>query len=134
MFNLTSTKIDNGRADIALVILRLSLAAMMLTHGWPKFLRLIDGNMRFGDPLGIGSTPTFILAVIAEFLGSIMLIIGLYSRVAAFLGACTMATAAFIAHADDPFGSKEKPLLFLAGYIVIILMGSGKFSLDDRLK
>jgi putative oxidoreductase len=44
-----------------------------------------------------------------------------------------MAVAAFIAHGDDPFAQKEKALLFLAIYLVLLLVGSGKFSADKAL-
>ncbi len=131
---ITRTEINASNGNIALLILRITTASYMLTHGWPKFLRLLDGNMRFGDPLGIGSEVSLVLAVLGEFVGSILIFIGLYTRIGAFLGACTMATAAFIAHAGDPFGDKEKALLFLTAYLVMMIMGSGKYSLDNRLK
>jgi putative oxidoreductase len=44
-----------------------------------------------------------------------------------------MAVAAFIAHAADPFGTKEKPLLFLVIFIVLLLTGGGKYSLDRKV-
>jgi len=43
-----------------------------------------------------------------------------------------MAVAAFIVHGDDPFGTKEKALLYLAFFIVIALVGPGKFSIDEK--
>jgi putative oxidoreductase len=44
----------------------------------------------------------------------------------------TMFVAAFIVHmaGGDPFGRVEKPLLFLVGFIVIMMMGPGKYSID----
>jgi putative oxidoreductase len=43
-----------------------------------------------------------------------------------------MFVAAFIVHmaGGDPFGRVEKPLLFLVGFIVIMMMGPGKYSID----
>lgn len=127
-----STQIREGRIHLSLLILRVSLGAMMLTHGWPKFLKVIDGNFKFADPFGLGEAPSLILAVLAEFVGSIAIILGLLTRLNAFLLAFTMFTAGFIQHADDPFGQKEKALLYLAGFIVLLLSGPGKHSLDDR--
>lgn len=129
-----NTKIVDSRAHISLLILRLGLGAMMLTHGWPKFERLISGDMKFADPIGLGPEISLVLAVFAEFVCSLTLIAGVFTRISAFMLGFTMFVAAFIQHGDDPFGKMEKALLYLVGYVVIMLMGAGKYSVDDRLK
>jgi len=43
-----------------------------------------------------------------------------------------MLVAGFIVHAADPFGTKEKAFLFSAFFIMIILLGPGKFSIDKK--
>ena len=43
----------------------------MLTHGYSKFLRLLEGNLNFSDPLGIGSEISFLLVVLSEFFSAI---------------------------------------------------------------
>lgn len=118
--------------DIGLALLRILPAAMLLTHGIPKFQKLISGNFEFGDPIGIGATPSLFLAVIGEFVCPILLIIGFKTRWAAIPAAITMAVAGFIVHAADPFGTKEKAFLFLAFFVVIALLGPGKFSIDKK--
>ena len=117
---------------VALAILRILPSAFLLTHGIPKFQRLIAGNTEFGNPLGIGEAPTLFLAVLAEFLCPILLIIGFKTRWAAIPPAITMAVAAFMVHAADPFGVKEKPLLFLVFFILIFMLGPGKYSIDKK--
>jgi putative oxidoreductase len=46
--------------------------------------------------------------------------------------AITMLVAGFIVHSADPFGTNEKAFLFLAFFIVILLLGPGKFSIDKK--
>lgn len=104
----------------------------MLTHGWPKFQRLLSGEFKFADPIGLGPEVSLVLAVFAEFICAITLMLGFFSRISAFMLAFTMAVAAFIQHADDPFGNKEKALLYLVGLVAILLMGGGRYSIDDR--
>ena len=88
----------------------------------------------FGDPLGIGEVPSLFLAVIGEFACPILLILGFKTRLASIPPAITMMVAAFIVHANDPWGRQEFPLLYLVGFIAIFLLGSGKYSLDWKLK
>ena len=45
----------------------------------------------------------------------------------------TMIVALFIVHGSDPFSDKEMALLYLGGYVVILMMGSGKYSVDHLL-
>lgn len=118
--------------DIGLALLRIVPSALLLTHGIPKFQKLITGDFEFADPIGIGATPTLFIAVLGEFLCPILIILGFKTRLAAVLPALVMAVAAFVVHASDPIDVKEKALLFLGSFIAIYLLGPGKFSLDKR--
>ena len=58
--------------NIALLILRVVFAGSMLYgHGLGKFNKLIQGDLSFANPIGIGEAPTLILAVFSEFLAPI---------------------------------------------------------------
>ncbi|WP_339629853.1 DoxX family protein [uncultured Maribacter sp.] len=118
--------------DIGLAFFRIVISAMMLTHGLPKFQKLISGNFEFGDPIGIGATPSLFLAVIGEFICPILIIIGFKTRLSAIPTAIAMGVAAFIVHDADDFGTKEKALLYLVSFITIILVGPGKFGVDRK--
>lgn len=118
--------------DIGLAFFRIAISAMMLTHGLPKFQKLISGDFQFADPFGIGETPSLFLAVIGEFICPILIIIGFKSRLAAIPVAITMAAAAFIIHGADDFGTKEKALFYLIAFITISLLGPGKFGVDKK--
>lgn len=106
----------------------------MLTHGIPKLLKLFGSEeITFADPLGIGMGITLALVVFAEFICSILVIIGLGTRLAAIPLIITMFTAAFIIHAADPFQQKEMAILYLLIFIVLLITGGGKHSLDYHL-
>lgn len=123
---------NSVKNDIGLAILRIAPSVMMLTHGIPKLQNLINGNFEFGDPIGIGATPSLFLTVIAEVVCPILLIIGYKTRWVAIPAAFTMIVAGFIVHGADPFGVKEKAFLYLAFFIAIFLLGPGRYSVDKK--
>ena len=118
--------------NLGLLLLRLGFGGMMLTHGIPKLLKMLSGDFSFGDPIGIGETSTLILAVLCEVFFPILVIIGFKTRLSAIPVIITMAVAAFVVHAADPLGTKEKAILFLFGFIAIALLGAGKYSVDKK--
>ncbi len=117
--------------NVGLAVLRIGASALMLTHGYGKLLKLINGE-GFGNPIGIGATPSLFLTVIGEFVCPILIIIGFKTRWAAIPTAITMAVAAFVVHGADPFKKKELALIYLLIFVVIALLGPGKYSIDKK--
>ena len=119
--------------NIALLLIRIVFAGSMLYgHGLSKFYRLIEGNLSFANPLVIGEAPSLVLSVFSEFLAPLFILIGYKTKIFSFFPAATMFVAAFIVHLSDPFARKEKAILFLIGFIVIMMMGPGKYSIDRK--
>ena len=118
--------------NITLLITRLVFSLSMMTHGYPKLLNLFSGNPSFGNPIGIGEVPTLIIAVLAEFIAPIFIIIGYKTKIFTLLPMVTMVIAAFVVHLDDPFKRKELALLYLVGFLIIFLMGPGKYSVNKK--
>lgn len=118
--------------DLGLLFLRIASSVLMMTHGLPKFQKLISGNLEFGDPLGIGAAPSLFLAVIGEFVCPILIIVGFKTRWATVPAIITMLVAVLIVHGADPFNVKEKAVLFLVAFISILMLGPGKYSLDKK--
>ena len=106
----------------------------MLPHGWGKLMMLVSGQHAFADPMGIGQLPTLVLAVFSEFVCPILLLVGFKTTWAAVPPALTMAVAAFVIHFQDPWSKKELALLYLVGFVVVGLLGSGRYSLDAFLE
>ena len=107
---------------------------MALGHGLgkiPPSERFVNGTAEMGFPL-----PEFFAwsAGGAEFGGGLLLALGLLTRPASFFIGCTMLVAGFIRHAADPFGGKEKALLYLAISIAFALVGAGKYSIDAVIR
>lgn len=120
--------------SIGLLVLRLWFAGMMLVaHGLPKLTGFATLVKDFPDPLRIGSFTSLSLAIFAEFFCAVLVMLGLGTRLAVLPLIITMLVAATRVHADHAFNLKEPSLLYLAGFVAILILGGGTFSLDSTL-
>ncbi len=120
--------------NLWLLVLRAGSGAFMLTHGIPKFMKLISGDTSFADPFGIGALPSLILVIFAEVLCSVLVILGIATRLAAIPLVITMAVAAFVIHAGQPFAKQEMALLYLLLFTTVLVFGSGRFALGNLIR
>lgn len=118
--------------DLASLLLRLAFGLFMIIgHGWPKLLRFFgDEPIGFRDPFGLGPEVSLALVVFAEVLCAALLMAGLFTRWVTLPLIFAMLVAFFVAHFDDPFAKQEKALLYLFGYLGILLLGPGRYSID----
>lgn len=120
--------------DLSLLILRIAGGALMLTHGIGKIAPLFGSDpIQFPDPIGLGATTSLALTVFAEVVCAALLILGLATRFAAIPLLITMLVAVFVVHIADPFANQELPLLYASIYLVILIAGAGKFSIDNMV-
>lgn len=128
----TTTSLKN--ADIALLVLRIISGGFMLVHGIPKLMKLFaGGEIQFANPFGIGAGPSLALTVFAEVLCAGLILIGLKTRLATVPLIITMLVAALMIHGADPFGKKELALMYLGVYTALLMLGSGKYSIDGMM-
>ena len=116
--------------DFGLLLMRGFFSLGMMTHGYGKFLKVIQGDFEFGDPIGIGPKLSLILTVIAEFIAPILIILGWKTRMASLFPTITMIVAFFIVHDGDPFSRREKAFVYLIAFLTLYFTGPGKYSLD----
>ena len=112
---------------------------MMMTHGWPKFNRLMEQwgseeGVRFYDFMGLGPEVSLALTVTSELLAPAMMVVGWKARWAAVPAAFTMGVAAFVVHAGDPLGDKELAIIYCVSFVAVAALGAGRWSLDEALQ
>jgi putative oxidoreductase len=127
----------------ATIPIRLALAAVFIGHGAQKVLGSFGGP-GFGG-FTSGQTPfTFMrptwfwlaAAAFSEFIGGILILIGLFTRIGAFFIACTMLTAIFGVHLPSGFflpRGYEYAFTLLAISIALLISGGGALSVDRAL-
>lgn len=103
---------------------------MMLPYGYGKIVNYDKYAADFfGDPIGIGDIPSLWLTIFAQTVCPIMLLLGFQTRLSASILAFDMLVAVKY-HFFDPFSIKALPVLFLGLYLIQLLLGAGKYSLD----
>jgi putative oxidoreductase len=123
---------DSCLTSAGLLVLRLWLGlAMLFIHGLDKLNNFGKYATMFPDPLGIGVKPGLALVTFAETFGAILLALGLLTRFGALTLVIDMAVAVFMVHKSLHAG--ELAFIYLAGYVVLLIAGGGKLSLDHVL-
>jgi putative oxidoreductase len=134
--------------DWTLTLLRLVMGVIFFAHGAQKTFGWFggygfSGTMGFFTQMMHIPAPFAFLAICAEFLGGVGLILGALGRVAAFGIACNMVVAILMVHHN--FGlfmnwsgqqkgeGFEYHLLAIAIAVVLMARGSGAFSVDRAL-
>jgi putative oxidoreductase len=127
------------------LLLRIALGTVMLGHGLQKSLGWFggfgwDSSMDyFTGFVGLPS-PLAALVILAESLGAVFLILGIAGRINAALMIAIMTGAFFVDHLPNGFfmnwfGTQkgegfEFDILFIAIALILVVNGSGKFSVD----
>ncbi len=120
--------------DWGLLLLRVGVGLLMLLgHGWPKLSNFSTMLEQFPDPIGLGAGLSLTLATFAEFLCSILILVGLFTRLASIPLIINMLVALFFVHMGDPWIRQERVLLYLVLYLTLLLAGAGRFSIDDSI-
>jgi putative oxidoreductase len=133
MKKLFSTRYSETSFSLALLLLRVALGAMMLPHGFKKLMNFAAKSGQFPDPFQIGGPASMALTIFAEFFCATFIIIGLLTRLSAIPLVVAMAVALFYSHHGQVFGEGETAALYLAGFIAILLVGPGKYSIDKLI-
>ena len=127
-----------NNSEIAKLMLRLTLGIMVLFHGIEKIINGISGVKYLTANAGL---PEFLAygVYIGEVVMPILIILGVYARVASTFVAFTMFMAIFLAYGNSLFElSKhgapvfELPFLYFILSIAVFLLGSGKYGVNSK--
>lgn len=121
--------------DLALLGLRVWFGGLLfLLHGWMKVQMWSELSQRFADPFGIGSAASLGLSMFAEVVCSSLLVLGLFTRFAAFVCIINMTTAFITGHGARLTGahSGELAFLYLGVFVALLIAGPGSYSMDQR--
>src|ERR1700730_4123643 len=126
------------REDLAKLVLRMTVGVLILLHTWAVIngeLAIRDTLVRWGMPIELAWT-----AVIFEGIAPIMVILGIYARIGAWMMVFWMVMAFLLAHIDTghvfqlaeslPARRVEGPFFFLSCSLCVALLGAGRYGLN----
>lgn len=124
--------------DFGKLILRVTLALLILLHGVAKIMNGVSGIE--GMVTKIGLPPVFAyLVYVGEVIAPLLVLIGLMTRPAALIIAVNMVFAVVLAHMQDLFSitktggwALELQAMFLVAALAIAFLGAGRYSIGGQ--
>jgi putative oxidoreductase len=128
--------------DLGLLTLRIVVGTTLcLKHGWEKAFDFhtmaTNTTLPFPNLFHLGTVTTLVIALISDFVCSILIVLGLGTRFAALIAFANIGVAWAMVHHFSFFGPRadhgEIIVLFLGAMISIFLTGPGRYSVDYLL-
>lgn len=117
---------------LALLVMRLALGAVMVGHGYHKVFGGLHHHVQFVESLGLPGWSAY-LSAFAEFFGGLLVLIGLFTRAAAFAICIDMCVAIAKVHFHNGLmgnGGMEFPLALASLGFALICFGGGPIAFD----
>ena len=129
-----STNHSAAAFNFSMLLLRVSTGLwLLIKHGLEKLQNFSTMQSHFYNFLGVGSSVTLMVAIFVEVFCSMLVILGLFTRLAVIPIIIMLTVAAFSAKATQPLMNKELDFLYLVPFIVLLFCGAGRVSVDGMM-
>lgn len=112
-----------------ILLIRLFFGVMFFIHGLDKMMNFSELSDIYPNVLGFGSYMTLMITIFCEFCCSLFLMAGLLIRIMVLPMIAAMAVAFFDVH-DAMLPEGELSLIYMVVFIMLYLVGPGKYSID----
>jgi putative oxidoreductase len=136
---IAALDLSTRQIDVGLLVLRVAFGlSIFAKHGFEKVAHISHGLQTFGDPIGVGHVPSFLVAMIGDGICSLLVVFGLFARWSAIFAAFNVFVAwAAVQHFTFFTGARadhgELMVLYIAAFLCIFFAGPGRYSLDEVL-
>jgi putative oxidoreductase len=121
---------------LALLVMRLSLGAIMVAHGYGKVFGGLHHHAQFVGSLGLPAWTAY-LSAFTEFFGGLLILVGLFTRAAALAICINLSVAIWKVHLHNGLtgnGGFEFPLAVATLAFALIFFGAGPIAFDHILR
>lgn len=120
--------------DGGIALIRIVIGLFMIYHGWEMFDREAMTQYLQWDTFKNPSAETMIYAgKVFELIAGVLLVLGLFTRIAAILMIGTLGYIAFFVGDGKVWAGAQHPFMFVLMGILFLFTGAGKYSLDNKL-
>ena len=133
MSKFLSTKYSAGAFNFGMLVLRVVLGLLVASHGYAKFIKFSTLKYKFMSFMNLGSTTSLSLIIFAELICGLLLMLGLFTRLACIPIIIGMSVVVFVSSHGDIFGQGERGMMYLAATIAILFCGPGRISIDGMM-
>ncbi len=133
MSQFLSTKYSKGSFNFGMLVLRFFLGLLLSWHGYAKLIQFGNLRYRFINFMHLGSSASLSLIIFAELICGILLILGLFTRLACIPIIIGMCVVVFVASNGQIFAAGERGMIYLAATVTILFCGPGKISVDGLM-
>jgi len=117
---------------LALLVMRLALGTIIVEHGYHKVFGGLHHHVQFVTSLGLPAWSAY-LSAFTEFLGGLLVLIGLFTRIAAIAICIDLSVAILKVHLHNGLmgnGGYEFPLALATLAFALIFFGGGAIAFD----
>jgi putative oxidoreductase len=134
MRKLISTAYSDNAFNFAMLVQRVVTGLLLImAHGLSKISNFSEMSGTFFDPFHIGHRNSLILSIFAEIFCSMLLVLGLFTRIAALIILLDLSVAVFMYHKGQPLKNVDLGIIYLTGVFSILLVGPGRVSVDGMM-
>jgi putative oxidoreductase len=120
--------------DTGLLLFRLLAGfALLRVHGLEKIANYEEEVRSIPDPFGLGGEVNVAIAIFSDVFCALLVMGGLFTRLASLAVMSTTLVGLLFVHINDPWHGRDVPMVYSIMFLVILLLGPGKYSLDGAL-
>ena len=130
--------LDTSREDLGRLVLRVSLALLLLFHGVSKLIGGVGFITGMLEKMGLPGTLGY-LVYVGEVIAPLFILVGVWTRAAALIVAGNMIVAVLLVHTKEFFTmtqtggwALELQGMYFFAAIALALLGAGRYSLGGR--
>jgi putative oxidoreductase len=134
MKRILSIKYNAAAFNFSMLFLRIVFGLLILSkYGYTEMVKFADLQNSFYNFMGLGSRLSLLLAIFAETICALFIVLGLFTRLAVIPLIIVMLVVIFGHDAGKPIQESELALLYLGAFVTILLCGPGRISIDGMI-
>lgn len=131
---ITDVQPGNLRYHVSLLLFRIATAGeLVAAHGLKKIGVGVAEAETVPNPLHLPEAFNQMFATAANLVFPLFVIAGLFTRLATIPVLAVTLTGFFVVHLHDPILVRDTPYIYSVVFLLILIMGPGKYSLDYRI-